>query len=328
MEFKERYVYAVLSKLPEKQREDIAKEIRTLIDDMMDNLEGENDDAKLEKVLLELGNPNELADKYREQTRYLIGPKYFNLYIYTLKIVVIAIVIGISVSAMVGLFSDNLAKIFINYIPNLISALTQGFIWVTVIFAIFEYTKVDLNYDKEKWSPKKLQPIPQKKARISRGETIFGIVISTAFLILFYSALFAIILPNPEGGFKFIPIFNYEKVSYFKLVILVIFLLGIAKEVLKLIYGRWNLKLAISYTVLTTISTILFIILFSNHSIWNTNIIIDIANILEIDQSKISINFDQTINIILAIGLFGSMIDIGVALYKGIKYNSKTTYLS
>lgn len=36
MELIDRYIYAVTKKLPQKQREDIEKELRTLIDDMLE----------------------------------------------------------------------------------------------------------------------------------------------------------------------------------------------------------------------------------------------------------------------------------------------------
>ena len=71
MDLVDRYIYAVTQKLPQAQRRDIADELHGLIEDMRDeraetSKTSEND---IEEVLLELGNPRELADKYRGRTK-------------------------------------------------------------------------------------------------------------------------------------------------------------------------------------------------------------------------------------------------------------------
>ena len=54
-----RYVYAVTRELPENQRLDIDKELRSLIEDMLDERCSGSDPAitDIEAVLSELGNP-------------------------------------------------------------------------------------------------------------------------------------------------------------------------------------------------------------------------------------------------------------------------------
>lgn len=62
----ERYIYAVTKRLPYKTREDVAQELRTLIDDMLKERCGEitptQKDVKI--VLTELGTPDELYEQY------------------------------------------------------------------------------------------------------------------------------------------------------------------------------------------------------------------------------------------------------------------------
>ena len=61
-----RYILRCYKKFAEKQRADIEKELRTLIDDMIEeNDEPVSYEKKVEKVLLELGDPEKLADNYR-----------------------------------------------------------------------------------------------------------------------------------------------------------------------------------------------------------------------------------------------------------------------
>lgn len=57
----ERYIYTTTKHLPEKTRKDVETELRSNIYDML----SENyDEADVRKVLYELGNPAELANRY------------------------------------------------------------------------------------------------------------------------------------------------------------------------------------------------------------------------------------------------------------------------
>jgi hypothetical protein len=319
MEMKERYIYAVVSKLPAKQRDDISNEIRMLIDDMIDRMDSYDEESKLEKVLIELGDPNKLADKYRDNTRYLIGPKYFNTYLYVLKIVFITVIISSSISAIIGMLQDNFLKLITGYISFTTSAVVYAFAIVTIIFAIFEYTNVDLS--SKKWGLKDLPPVPNKKATISRGETIFGIIFATAFLVLVCSEFFGIFLPRRDEGFVLVPFFNYDSLSNFKIIIVILSLLGILKEVFKLIYGKWNMQLAILNSMLTVAITTIFVLTFSNKSIWNLSFTKDIANVLDISHTKIKFGFEKGIDVIIKIAIVAAIIEIVITLYKGYKYH-------
>ncbi|HLR66794.1 MAG TPA: hypothetical protein VK105_06585, partial [Virgibacillus sp.] len=123
MDLVDRYIYAVTQKLPQAQRRDIADELHGLIEDMRDeraetSKTSEND---IEEVLLELGNPRELADKYRGTKRYLIGPNIFDTYILILKIVLIVIssLIGVGFLIQTILNPISILDYFIDMIVSL-----------------------------------------------------------------------------------------------------------------------------------------------------------------------------------------------------------------
>ena len=68
-----RYIYAVTRRLPKKQRGDVAKELESIISDMLEERCGpitptEHD---LRVVLTELGTPSELARKYGLSDRHI-----------------------------------------------------------------------------------------------------------------------------------------------------------------------------------------------------------------------------------------------------------------
>ncbi|QNO14218.1 hypothetical protein HYG86_05245 [Alkalicella caledoniensis] len=322
MELINRYIYAVIKDLPEKQREDISKELKTLIDDMLEG-EGEekNDAVAVKKVLKELDDPAILASKYRGSERYLIGPGNYDSYIMILKIVTVAIFIGVSISKILGgIFSPegNLLSVTIDYLVSLFVGVLQGFAWVTIGFAIAEQkgSKIEDTIEKEnQWSLDDLPEVPQKEARISRVESGFSIVFTTIFFSLLYfnPQLFAIYSRGAEGTVV-TPVLNIDALSGFKGMIIGIFLLNVLKETIKLIKGRWNLRLAVVTSILSAMSMIITLYVFNRPSIWNPELNAQIAKHLDI-------GIEQS-TAVLGIVIIASAIEIVTSLYKGYKYNS------
>ena len=315
----DKYIYAVTRELPETSRKEVARELNDLITSMVDEKDAAlSEKEKIDEVLRELGNPRELADRYRGKERYLIGPKYFYKYLFVMKIVVISIIIGISVAAVVGaVFSiDSLTELFGNYLISLFSAVLQGAAWVTVIFAIFEYYEVSIENgtDEETWEPSQLSALPEKKAVISRGESVFSIVISTIFLLLFFLLYERIGIYYSTGSeVSFIPLFNTEQVNPFRLLVFVIFTINIVVELIKVIKGKWTTKNAMITTVLNIISAALFIHVINNLNIWNSLFV-------QRFEQYVPITFDRAILLTTAVIVIVTIVESMSALYKGFKY--------
>lgn len=322
----DRYIYAVARKLPQKQRADIEKEIRTLIDDMLEEYPEElSEEAKISKVLLKLGDPEKLADNYREAKRYLIGPQLYDNYIFMLKIVSYAILLGISIATVVGGFFDstiNPAKVITSYIATLVGALTQGFAWVTIGFAATEYYGVDLkdkDFAKGEWSLSALPQIPEKEQLISRVGSAFGILFGTVFASIFYFApqVFAAYLRSGD----YIPLFDLAVLSRYKYLIILVFILGILKEIFKLIEGRWSLRLAVALTVLSVASLVFSLALFTAPGLWNEAFLSTIMNHLDGGKDAMKI-FNLPLGAIILL-VFGHVTEIASAVYKGFKFSKK-----
>ncbi|MDF2889980.1 MAG: hypothetical protein K0R80_347 [Clostridia bacterium] len=325
----DRYVYAVTKGLPYKQREDIAKEIRTLIDDMLEqHQEDVPYEEKVKRVLLGLGDPELLADSYRESKRYLIGPQNFESYFFILKIVLGAVFLGITIATVVGSFfepQEGIIGIITSYLAILFSALMQSFAWVTAAFAIAEYKGVNLldkKDIKEGWSIAELPQLPEKDAAISKVETVFAIIFSTIFIsiILFAPQAFAAYISSSPGNTIVIPVFNIEVLSRFKILFVAIFILGILKEALKFYYGRWTLKLSIPVVILSVASAVLTISIFVNPDIWNANFALEVMKHFEINIGELNMWNSLKTGLIIVI-ILSTLIEIVTSLYKGIKYN-------
>ncbi len=331
MDYIDRYVYAVTKNLPKTQREDIDKEIRAMIDDMVEQNNDENTyEAKVKNVLLELGDPETLADNYRDSKKYLIGPKFYNRYIEILKIVLVvvlcvsAFVLAISIAFGEGSVSDRIS----DYFSVLFSMLFQGFLWTTIAFVIVERNDMNSNkkMGKEEWNPGRLPAVPEKKAVISPLGPIISIIVSTGIITLIISMpeVFAAYFTG-ENGMTVIPLFNLNTIKDFTVLFGLLYLFGILKEVLKLILKRWSLKLSIPFSILSIISLVLVLIIFTSSSIWNPDFAGQLFQqaSLAIDTDTINLNalLEKVKTVFIIVLIVAYLIEIAEAMYKGVRYD-------
>src|SRR5690606_39943841 len=138
MEMIERYVYDVTRRLSQSQREDVEKELRGLIADMLDERIGDDEatESHIEEVLLELGDPRKLARQYGGKNKYIIGPLFFDPYMTVLKISLISIVVAMGVVFVIKVYMDPVHVIdhFVSFIVSIFTvAIPQGVGWVTLV---------------------------------------------------------------------------------------------------------------------------------------------------------------------------------------------------
>ena len=279
-----------------------------------------SEEEKMMKVLTDLGDPKKLANQYRNKERYLIGPKYFEKYIMVMKIVMLSIFFGLSlVHGFSILFEVNsVLDMLGGYIGSLLSALMQGAAWVTGVFALLEYNEISLEHEEkeEPWNPNQLRAVPNEKARISRGESIFSIVFSTNFLTLFFFSPGAIGIYYFIGdNMNFIPLFNLQALAVFQILIFIVFTFDILIEMLKIIQGRWSRNLAIIVTALNILSALILIYALSNVAIWNEEITVRFEEFL-------TIPFDRLILFTIITIVMTTIVESVSALYKGIRYGN------
>lgn len=336
----ERYVYDVTRRLPAEQRDDIEEELRGLIEDMLKSRTGEFQPGKedIEAVLQELGKPSELAAKYRGTKRCLIGPEFFDLYLLVLKIVLGAVGFGITVAMVVGYIvtpPQNIGEILGNYFGSVFSALANAFAWVTIAFALADrYVNKQTMWKGEKWKPADLPFVPVKQARISRSDPIVGIVFSILLMILINAGphLLGIYInkaPELFGGYVFsgnhaiIPIFNMTVFQSMLLLMNIMICLGIAKEVVRLVLGRYCLNLAVVVTVVNVVLIILTIYVFGASGIWNTELVPTLRASVDMSWADgVDLEYIWSIipKIFVGLAVFGHVIDTIVTLFKGFRY--------
>ncbi len=353
----ERYVYDVVRRLPASQREDISKELKTLIEDMMEERaeNGKAERENAEEVLKELGAPFALAEKYRDGKKYLIGPKYYEQYWFVLKIVLIAVAVGMIIAMIVqgvaqdvtwiangfgegstqtgmimGSFIENIATTVGAAIANIIMGLVQGFAWVTIIFVIIERYSVKVDIKEAMngmWKPQDLKdrPVPSESAVIKKGECIAGIVFTVVVIILFNFVpyVMGLWLAGTDGTMHFIPIFNLETLAVLLPLFNICFVLGIIREALRVAVGRYTLWLGILTVVLNLVALGISCAIFTNPQLWNTGLI-DQAAALNTGFAEaagtLNVFWGYFMQFFVCILIFAFVLDSATALYKGIRY--------
>lgn len=355
-EWMDRYIYQVIRRLPKAQREEVRLELEELIGDMYE------DKGSIEDVLTQLGNPAEFAKQYQNTQQHLIGPEYFETYLWFVKVVLLCTAIPILAISLLSAYgqmsaitSQNIAQIVIRAILNgLISGITDiliscssAFGAVTLIFAIMERQKVQIEMKKaEKWSVEKLseekkftesrwtpsflEPVPDKRAIISRGDSIVSIIFIVIFsvLLIFAPHFFAAIITEGESVMT-IPIFNLDQWGIILPIFVLSLLIGLADEILRLVVGCYCKLVMISNIVCGTIQIVLSAVILKILPIWNPNFSTELQ--LALSEGAVSPtkwfmhwNADIASNGLLTLIFVITLAEIGVTLYKTLRYGAST----
>lgn len=290
----ERYVNAVLRRIPEGQRTDIGQELRGLIDDMLEERCCGQMPTKeqVEEVLNELGNPAEMARKYRGQDKHIIGEQYYDMYWKVLKIVLIvqaAVFAGywtirlILNLAKASLSADveDLIKIpfmgvegFWDLIPMLLAAVGA----VTIVFMIIEYRDVKLNKQTEAWTVAKLPVEPAGGKPIKRLDSIVDLIFAVIFLAILCAApeFVGAWVKKADGTFRGISIFNMN--IYYSILpwIALGLILGMLRNIVILCVPRYTPGVSAVIYVTEIARFLLTVVIMTTQEFFNPNFITEI----------------------------------------------------
>jgi hypothetical protein len=260
----DRYIAEVGRHLPEKDRADIEAEIRSMVDDMIE--ERGQSTAKNERIVAEtleqIGDPELLAAKYAPPKRYLIGPDWYEGYLKVLQRVLFAVLPIVAVVTFV-LALTNEPLDFIGAVGNAVgrafSVGTQILFWVTLVFVLLERSgeKPD---DQPKsasreWTVDQLPMLPRRR-QISIGESL--ITIGLLLFVMIWIIVPAI-LARLEGDTATPPFLNPALWNFWLPLLLVILGLTVVHELFKLKIGNWTRPLMITNVILC-LTTIFYII--------------------------------------------------------------------
>jgi len=247
-----RYIDAVVRTIPERQREDVARELGASIADQLDaRIEaGEPADAAERAVLIELGDPDRLAAGYADRPLQLIGPRYYldwkRLLVLLLWIVPACAAVGVAIAKL--LEGAGVGGVIGAIIPVVLTVVVHVCFWVTLVFFILERTGHE-TMDPTPWTPDRLPEPRQTGARLS--DLVGGIV--------WIALLAGAIVWDLTRGFVYMDgdwtsFLNPALWPGWVLVLVLLMLAELAITAVAYRWGRWTVGLAIVNTVLAIVS--------------------------------------------------------------------------
>lgn len=249
----ERYVYDVTHRLPEKDREEVSKELKSNLYDMLSDHADENE---IKAVLYELGSPASLAEKYRQKPRYLISPFIYDDYVRALKWIlplvgVVVLAVGMIWGAVDAIqysvidWPDVIKRSISKGISLGIAAVFHALVWTTIGFAIAERTRVQADKNNgQEWKIEDLPAIPpDDKGKIPLSDSIPELVLTLVFSvagILLCTGLLPFVFIIQTGDTQVRSLFSPEFLAGSIPAIVVMALFGICQCISKIKDRQWT----------------------------------------------------------------------------------------
>ena len=227
----DKYIAEVGKHLPRKERADIEAEIRSTLEDMLEERsqgKGPADEVMIVELLKEYGSPGEVAATYKtHQHQYLIGPRMYPIFERVFRIVLAVVVagsfieLGIKLSET-GFAGSGFASALGSWFGGLLSGLIAAFGNVVLVFTFLERTQVAGKFEKEfkEWDPQDLNKNEIDSDQIDLPDHIATIIftfLGLIFLNLYPNVLSMtfenngapVIIPVlTDGFFRFLPWIN------------------------------------------------------------------------------------------------------------------------
>jgi len=260
----DRYIAEVGRHLPEKDRSDIEAEIRSTLEDMVEERRHRTttsaDDKIIAETLEQLGDPQLLASKYTPLKRYLIGPGWYDVYLKTLQRVLFTVLPIFAAVTFILTLTENPLD-FINAVGEAVgSAFDVGLqilFWMTIVFVFLERSgeipDESLRQKNRIWTVTQLPKFPRKR-QISIAETVINIA-SILFVLIWIVLPFAI--ARFQGDPVPVPFLHPNLWNFWLPIFFVLMVLTLVHEVFQLKIGNWTPALTVTNVILG-LSSIVF----------------------------------------------------------------------
>ena len=318
------YIQEVTRRLPEKNRADIALELRSTIEDMLPDEYGENE---VKIVLEKLGNPVVLASQYQNRPMYLIGPALYTVYMSLLKMIIPLAAMVASIFLLgeyvINYTSDEailnvLLRFILEAISSIVGVGVQTFFWLTLTFAIIERVgirqeQLPFSSSSTQWKAddlKNIKPVPTKKS-IPKREVFFSILWTSIWASVYFNAdkLIGIYESGSEGLVNVGPVFNQDILLNYMPFIIVVIALEIGLAIYKLIQPQWTKSMAIYNTISQILFAAVFIVILMNPNLITSDFTHYMTGLLNMTIEKSNRLLFVTVSIGLVLATVFNIID-------------------
>lgn len=273
---------------------------------------------------------------------------YFDNYIWLLRIVLICTAAGSFAAGMIeavrsGVEQESVMQAVMVTVArglpggllNVAAACLSAFGAVTLIFAILERQSINLSGrggqrsdtahlagETDAWTPAALEPLPHKKAVISRGDNVVGIVFILIFgmLLIFAPGLFSA-MHWENGVLEAVPLFNFEQWNRILPVFVLSLAVGLVDEIVQLIAGRYCKAVLFSSVACGAVQLLLSYIVLKVFPLWNPNFAGDVQTMYGAGAWWAELwNGDMVSNVLFGFLVLVTLIEVGTTLYKTLRY--------
>jgi len=321
----ERYIYAVVKRLPENMKKEVSEELKANISDMLSE---KPTDDEIEAVLKKLGSPRVLANNYRGKDRYVVSPLYYDDYINVLKIVfiifaVLSVVFG-SIESVINLNSDNVFMMVIEVFGDVTSNLFEGwfraFAIVTIIFWIISYVSQKSNCNE--WKVKDLPEVPKaSSAKINRTGSIIGLIFGVTFSVIWVAILMRYLdyIGIYNNGSFLAPIFNQSTTDLFVPYFIASAVFVLIVSLIKIYYAEWRLEVTIPYTIYQILTAILGMVFITHPDLFHVDMFNWISTSMEISVPEVMNGFEKGVRGFAVFIAVMTGLDLVTTWYKTLK---------
>jgi len=266
----DKYIYAIGKKLPYDSRDEIKRELKSLLLDEIDSSCGENPSINdVEKIIYEFGSPKQVAKRYKNDDA-IISSIYTNLFFMISKIIIGSLTIAFSTIFIINIISnwltaavvlENIIDLFLNIFNSSLAAI--GFL--TVIFILITKFSNEQFLDlEEDWSVDELEDIKLSPDKVSKVETIVDIFFTVLFLSILNIAPGVISVAErgfEASGLKLGHNINTSIFTTFLIFISIVWILEIIINIVKLLTG--NTKKLKMYEILVELFNFIILLFMS-----------------------------------------------------------------
>lgn len=332
----QKYVYHVVRYLPERDQEDVQKELTANIYDMLSD---NSTDEEIKKVLYSLGKPRTLAENYRQDKRYLISPAYYGEYVHLLKwllplvaIIMFTLLIFITSIEMIASGTTNIYTIIWRSLfaglGTSFSATYQTLVIATIVFVLIERHNIalaDTAWDLDELSgPPVDQPLSQK-ATFPLSTTISSIVLAilTALFIILWALTGTSIPISIKGTGDSLALFDTTFLLPLIMITLIILVVHLVEKVLKIVQPSWTISTCVATIINCIVQAAGWIFLLTRETIFNSAFFSRLQTIdwgeFDFMQFISSDNLTKWNTAIIVLIVLITFCEIFYALYKTLK---------
>jgi hypothetical protein len=267
----DRYLAATLRSVAAPRRGEIATELRTSIEDMIEGrlAAGLTAGAAERAVLTELGDPDQLAARYAGRRLQLIGPRYYLIWLRLLRLLLSVVpgVVGIVVGVVEATARDNAGGAIGAGIAAALQTAVQTAFWITLVFAVLE--RVDTPLHLPAWTVDQL-PDSSVERTVKLADTcasIAALLLAIGFLIWqhFESVL--------TGDGNRLPLIDPALWRSWLPVLLAVLVASIGLEIAKYRAGRWTRRLVAVNAALDLAFAVPVVWLLLSHRLLNPGLV-------------------------------------------------------